>query len=137
MNIIRQRGVTLVELSIAIAIFVIGFLPLLMGFGVGLDRINKAKDITIANQLVRAEINYLKNINFPPTTNDRETEFNRTRSPSADNDKYDIEVISVPETGCEDAYGNDLVKKVTINVYKRDGTEPLVIFKTYISRNGI
>lgn len=137
MNVKRQNGVTLIELTIAMAIFVIGFLPLLMGFGIGLTRIKKAKDITLATQLAQAEEAYLKNINFPPTTNDRETEFNRSRSSSGNNNRYDIEVISEPETGCEDAYGNDLLKKTTINVYTRDGTQPLVTLKTYFARNGI
>ena len=137
MSVKRRNGVTLIELTIAMAIFVIGFLPLLMGFGVGLARIKKAKDVTIATQLSQAEVSYFKNINFPPTTNDRETEFNRARSSSGDNNRYDIEVISEPETGCEDAYGNDLLKKVTINVYARDGIQPLVTIKTYIARNGI
>ena len=133
----EQRGLTLIEVLIAMTIFALGVVIILSGFGSTLRVTRKSQQLTIATRLAQQEMEYLKNINFPPTTEDRESEFNKAKVVSPDNPEFEVEVISAAETGCEDAYGNDLLKKVMVNVYRAGESIPLVTLRTYMARNGI
>lgn len=133
----EQRGLTLVEVLIAMAILAVGLVMILSGFGTNLKMAEHSRQLAIAVKLTQVEMEHLKNINFPPTNEDREYEFNKVKTISPDDTEFEVEIISEAETGCQDTYGNDLLKKITVNIYLTGETAPLFMLRIYMARNGI
>ena len=122
---------------------VIAFSLALMGDG--LRRTVKANELLTATALAQYRIDYLRNINFPPTTDDRTDELKGALSSgimidseghpdkiTCPNTDYKIEQTIVNGPGSPATWD----KEVVVKVYKKPSSSPLVTLTTYISRNG-
>ena len=136
MKLKNDKGMTILEVLIAVVIFAFGFSILLVSFASILKVAKQGADLSIATNLARNEMEKVKNIDFPPVYGDRTADFNKVRFVSPDKPKFKIEVITVGEVGYQDVYGNDIVNKVSISVYKGSEFIPIFVLGTYITRNG-
>ena len=70
-----KKGFSLLEMVIAVFIIalVIGFSLFLMGAGLQITK--KSNEMILAASIAQYEIDYARNIPFPPTTNDRQADF--------------------------------------------------------------
>ena len=151
----RNKGFTLLEMVIAIFIIavVLAFSLIAMGKGMGLSA--KSSDMAIATAIAEQEMARVKNIPFPPTTVDRPGDFsnrgdtdppvpltyfdayppyNNDFQVSVSNDSYDAAVI--PTLLLDANHDNTMLRKITINVYRKRDNAKLVTLYTYIARNG-
>lgn len=137
MRLKNERGMMLLEVLIAVVIFAFGFTILLVSFGNVVKATNQGADLSTAVTLAQNEMEKVKNIDFPPVYGDRTVDFNKVRFVSLDKPKFEIEVTTVGEVGYQDTYGNDLLNKVSIKIYRMSETSPVFVLNSYISRNGI
>jgi len=132
-------------IAIFIIAVVLAFSLIAMGKGMGLSA--KSSDLTVATKIAEQEMARIKNIPFPPTTVDRQFEFNDKGNPTPVdanqpyNNDFQIQVLNNSYDGtftllANSAYDDTMLRKITINIYrKRDGAK-LVTLYTYIARNG-
>lgn len=142
MKIGENCGFTLLEMVIAMFIIAIVIAFSLLLLGDGLRKSVKANVVLTASALAQYEIDRVKNIAFPPTTDDRQSEFNdRTESEYDYNSDYDVQVLNDSYSSwgtliSDTNYDAAMIRKIEVNVYKTGETDPLVTLTTYISRNG-
>ena len=79
MKIRENSGFTLLEMVIAMSIIAVVLAFSLMLMGDGMRRAVKANAIVTATALSQYEIDRVRNIAFPPTTDDRQDEFSKTK----------------------------------------------------------
>jgi prepilin-type N-terminal cleavage/methylation domain-containing protein len=144
------KGFTLVEVLVAAVILSVGFGIVIGAFTLGLGIVKKSREFIIATDLARGEVEYLKNVPFPPTTDPRlSARFNQEGQP-ADGQlpNYLRTKANVDETGFDvatrvvsrgvdrsPAPNNDVLKEATVTVSKDGRT--IVTLKRYFARNGM
>ncbi|MCK4437327.1 type II secretion system protein [bacterium] len=143
MRIRGDSGFTLLEMVIAMSIIAIVLAFSLMLMGDGMRKAVKANTIVTAAALAQYEIDRVKNIAFPPTTDDRQDEFNDTdQDPYPYDSDYRVEVLndSYDAGGSgpisDTSYDATMIREITVNVYKTGSSDPLVTLTTYVARNG-
>ncbi|MFH0795504.1 MAG: prepilin-type N-terminal cleavage/methylation domain-containing protein [Candidatus Omnitrophota bacterium] len=139
----RRQGFSLLEMVIAIFIIavVVAFSLSLLARGLGNSA--KSSDLTIATALAEQEMSRIKNITFPPTTVDRQGKYAKTKT-DADipyNNDFQVEVTSTGYDGSDPpstttVNDDTMLRKITVNVYRKRGDAKLVTLITYIARNG-
>ena len=142
-----RKGFSLLEMVIAIFIIAVVLAFSLAAMGRGMTVSAKSNDLTIATAIAEQEMARVKNIAFPPTTADRQSDFNDKGYPlpvdaeppynndfkvQVLNDSYDSTMTLLSDTD----YDNTMLRKITVNVYRKRDNVRLVAFTTYISRNG-
>jgi len=134
MKRIKNSGFSLLEMVIAMFIIAIVIAFSLALMGDGMRRVVKANELLTATALAQYRIDYLHNINFPPTTNDRTDELDPCPETKVDCPNSDYEIKQTIDANPPSPLEFD--RKVTIKVYKKGSGSPLITLTTYISRNG-
>ena len=117
---------------------VIAFSLALMGDG--MRRVVKANELLTATALAQYEVDRVKNISFPPTTEDRQDEYEKT--PKVDcpyNKDFQVEVVNegYKSDGTSAATDDETaIRKITVDIYRKKDDAKMVTLTTYISRNG-
>ena len=101
----------------------------------------KANELLTATALAQYEVDRVKNIAFPPTTEDRQGEYEKT--PKVDcpyNKDFQVEVVNVgyQSDGITVTTVDDemAIRKITVDVYRKKDNAKMATLTTYISRNG-
>ena len=155
-----KLGFSLLEMIIAVFIIalVIGFSLFLMGTGLQITK--KSNEMILSASIAQYEIDYAKNIPFPPTTFDRQADFSADprdgTNPATDswfiNESYskDLELwvghryfystgLLIPDDGFgQPTGGYDMVALIELTVRVRRKRDDTLLLKTstYIARNG-
>jgi prepilin-type N-terminal cleavage/methylation domain-containing protein len=121
----NQKGRSLIEILIALAILGVVVMAFLSALATGSQAIIIADERTTAESLARSELEYIKNsayddINNPPQY---------SLDPAIDiPDGYNVEMEAVRLDPDEDGIGDDDgIQKVTVEVYRQDGSTPALI----------
>lgn len=123
-----ERGFTVIELLVAIA--VVGILvPTLIGFLNTLNRLNdRARDMTVVNSLVENKVEGLRSAGYSAVNNGT-VSFSNELPVSLGNPKSATYVVTSPTAG---------MKQVDITVsYNDHGTTQTVQYRTYIGELGV
>ncbi len=140
MKRIKNSGFSLLEMVIAMVIIalVIAFSLALMGDG--MRRVVKANELLTATALAQYEIDRVKNIAFPPTTDDRQGEYKKDKDDCPYDKNFQVEVVNVgyESDGTTVTAVNDdmVIRKITVDIYRKKDGVKMITLTTYISRNG-
>ena len=139
MKIRENSGFSLLEMLIAMSMIAIVLAFSLMLMGDGLRKAVKANAVVTASALAQYEIDYAKNIAFPPTTVERAFKNYDTNDDAVDDDgeyqacsynsSYEVWVLSAVDT-------SENIYTITVKVRDADTDALLTELQTYISRNG-
>ena len=125
-------------IAMFIIAIVIAFSLALMGDG--MRRVVKANELLTATALAQYEVDRVKNIAFPPTTDDRQDEYAKAKALCPYNSNYEVEVNSIPydKDGLNGTVSDDdaMIRKITVDIYRKKDDAKMVTLTTYISRNG-
>jgi len=122
-----QKGTTLIEVLIAIAILGVIAVPFLTALSTSSRALIIADERTTAESLVRSEIEYVRSCDYDNETVSHPASYEHADVPSPDYPGYnvsvDVEALNDPDVG---------IQKITVTV-KRDG-EVVLITSTYKAR---
>ena len=116
----RSRGLTLVELVIAMALIAIIAVAFLGGLSNAIMSLVVADVRTTAESLARSEMEYVKSQGYEPAPWDYEDE----RPPAYDG--YAVEVSAELLDGIDDG-----IQKITVTVSHHSRTEPVITLEGY------
>ena len=153
----EKRGFSLLEMIIAISIIAVVIAFSLVAMGTGLQLTKKTEALILATSIAQYEIDYARNIPFPPTTNDRQSEF--TSSPRDGTDppdsgkwcdgdiicngtnykdlEFQVACIRYDKDGVSTSSDNEtMLRKIKVFVRRKSDEQIILTTSTYISRNG-
>ena len=124
-------------IAMFIIAIVIAFSLALMGDG--MRRAVKANELLTATALAQYEVDRVKNISFPPTTEDRQDEYAKAKADCPYNKNFQVEVVNegYKSDGTSPATDDETaIRKITVDIYRKKDDAKMVTLTTYISRNG-
>jgi prepilin-type N-terminal cleavage/methylation domain-containing protein len=126
-----ERGLTLVEVLIALAILAVALLPVMIGFSQALATANQSTITTGATSIARQKIEDLKAKAYA----DIVTEPRTPRDLRAGDSFYQV-AVTVEELR-PDGTAHQGLKRVVTAVYRTGGAQPVVTITTYFTPVGI
>jgi len=130
-RLIRRRGVTLVEVLVALAILAVAILPVVIGFWQSLVATNESSISVAASSIAREKIEELKGKDFDAL----DSQPRETRDLTPGDGFFEV-AVAVETVRPNDAAGSGL-KKSEVSVYRAGGAQSLAIATTYVTPFGI
>jgi len=127
----RSRGLTLVEVLIALVVVAVALLPVMFGFSHALMAANQSTIVSAASSIARQKVEELK----AKTYGEIITEELSPRDLRPGDSFFQVEV-TVEEVR-PDGPAHEGLKETVIAVYRTGGAEPVVSITTYFAPLGI
>jgi len=127
----RQRGLTLVEVLIALVLLAVVLLPVIIGFAQALASTSDSAIAAAATSIARDKIEELKGMDFAAVA-DQERE---TRHLNAGDGFFEV-AVTVETVRPDDAAHSGL-KRVAVTVYRAGGNDPAAVVTTYLTPFGV
>ncbi len=130
-NVIQQRGLTIIEVLVALIILSVVLLPIVLGFSQALIATSNSSITSAASSIAREKAEELKSKQFEELdTQPREP---RDLNPG---DGF-FEVAVTIETVRPDDAAHSGLKKADVSVYRAGGSDPVAGITTYFTPYGI
>lgn len=128
---IGRRGLTLVEVLVALAILAVAILPVVVGFWQSLVATNESSISVAASSIVREKVEELK----AKTFDELDSEPRELRDLNTGDGFFEV-AVTVETVRPNDA-ANSGLKKAEVSVYRAGGAQSLAIATTYVTPFGI
>jgi prepilin-type N-terminal cleavage/methylation domain-containing protein len=127
----RERGLTLVEVLIALTLLVVVLLPVMVAFSQALITTSQSSISAAATSIAREKVEEFKAIGFDDLAD-------QTRQPRdlRPGDSF-FEVAATVEIRRPDGPLQEGMKEAQVTVYRTGSSHPLMTVCTYFVRNGI
>jgi prepilin-type N-terminal cleavage/methylation domain-containing protein len=130
-RLIPKRGLTLIEVLVALAILAVAILPMVIGFWQSLVTTNESSISVAASSILRGKAEELKGEDFDAL----DSEPRETRDLNPGDGFFEV-AVTVETVRPNDAAGSGL-KKAEVSVYRAGGAQRVAIATTYLTPFGI
>ena len=123
----QHRGMSLVEVLVALVLLAVALLPVVVGFSQALVATSDSSIAAVAASIAREKMEEMKSVDFDLL----DSQPREPRDLRAGNSFFEVASQVEAHTSVPD------LKKVAVVVYRYGGTRPIVTVTTYVARAGV